>query len=64
MWLYPVPSVIALGGWIFIFATSRAFMLLGFAFLVSGVAAFLVHQWLRHEWPFAPAGGQGSAADA
>jgi amino acid transporter len=44
MWLYPVPGIVALAGWMFIFATSRQFMLLGFAFLASGVAAFFMHQ--------------------
>jgi basic amino acid/polyamine antiporter, APA family len=52
MWLYPLPSLIAAAGWIFIFVTARAFMLLGFGFLASGVVAFLVHQRLRREWPF------------
>lgn len=52
MWLYPIPSVIAAAGWIFIFVTSRQFMLIGFGFLASGVIAFLIHQALRKEWPF------------
>jgi APA family basic amino acid/polyamine antiporter len=53
MWLYPLPSIVAAAGWVFIFVTSRQFMLLGFGFLISGVLAFLVHQRLRREWPFA-----------
>jgi amino acid transporter len=52
MWLYPVPGIIALAGWLFIFVTSRQFMLLGGAFLISGVGAFLIHQQMRREWPF------------
>jgi amino acid transporter len=52
MWLYPLPSLIAAAGWLFIFVTSRQFMLLGFGFLTSGVLAFLLHQRLRREWPF------------
>ena len=52
MWLYPIPSLIALAGWLFIFVTARQFMLLGFGFVISGVVAFLIHQRLRHEWPF------------
>jgi amino acid transporter len=54
MWLYPLPSLVALGGWLFIFATSRRFMLLGFGFLITGVLAFLMHQRFRREWPFTP----------
>jgi amino acid transporter len=52
MWLYPLPSLVALAGWLFIFVTSRQFMVLGFGFLISGVIAFLVHQRFRREWPF------------
>jgi amino acid transporter len=52
MWLYPLPGVVALAGWLFIFITSRQFILLGGAFLLSGVIAFLAHQKLRREWPF------------
>jgi basic amino acid/polyamine antiporter, APA family len=52
MWLYPIPSVVAAAGWIFIFVTARQFMFLGFGFLLSGVIAFLVHQRMRREWPF------------
>jgi amino acid transporter len=52
MWLYPLPSLVAAAGWLFIFVTSRQFMLLGFGFLLSGVVAFLIHQRLRQEWPF------------
>jgi amino acid transporter len=52
MWLYPIPSLVAAAGWIFIFVTARQFMLLGFGFLLSGVIAFLVHQRMRREWPF------------
>jgi basic amino acid/polyamine antiporter, APA family len=52
MWLYPLPSLVAAAGWLFIFVTSRQFMVLGFGFLASGVAAFLIHQRMRREWPF------------
>jgi basic amino acid/polyamine antiporter, APA family len=52
MWLYPIPSLVAAAGWIFIFVTARQFMLLGFGFLLSGVVAFLLHQRMRREWPF------------
>ena len=52
MWLYPIPSLVALAGWLFIFITSRQYIWLGGAFLGSGICAFLVHQRLRQEWPF------------
>ena len=46
MWLYPLPSVLALVGWIYIFVTSGlTFVLCGLGVLASGAAAFAV--WRR-----------------
>ena len=46
IWLYPVPSVIALLGWSFLFATAdRQFILFGLGTLVAGVGAFWL--WRR-----------------
>jgi len=46
MWLYPLPSVLALAGWIYVFATSGwTFVLCGLGVLASGGAAFAV--WRR-----------------
>jgi amino acid transporter len=46
MWLYPVPSIVALTGWLYIFATSGwGFAGLGVATVVAGVAAYQV--WVR-----------------
>ncbi len=46
MWLYPLPSVLALIGWIYVFATSGwPFVLGGLGVLASGAAAFAV--WRR-----------------
>ncbi len=52
MWLYPIPGMIALAGWLFVFVTSGTLMLLGGGFLISGVVAFLIHQKTRGYWPF------------
>jgi amino acid transporter len=41
MWLYPVPSLIALGGWLFVLVTSSSEALwLAAAVLVSGIVVF------------------------
>jgi hypothetical protein len=41
MWLYPLPSLIALVGWLFMWATSGTFVLLtGLVVFVSGVVVF------------------------
>ena len=54
IWLYPVPSVIALIGWVFIFATSDRYMiLLGLGSLALGVAFFFIWSWRTARWPFA-----------
>ena len=43
MWLYPVPSVVALAGWLFVWGTSaRDVMLSGLGVLVLGVVVFFV----------------------
>ena len=48
MWLYPVPSVIALAGWLYIFATSGwGFAGLGVATVVVGLGAYAVWQRVR-----------------
>lgn len=48
--LYPLPSLVALAGWLFIFGSSRSALVLGTAFLVSGCLAYLAYQRLgrRH----------------
>jgi amino acid transporter len=46
MWLYPVPAIVALFGWIFLFATTQPRVILfGVGVLVLGCLAFLV--WSR-----------------
>ncbi len=46
IWLYPLPAIIALVGWCFIFATSGViYIVFGLATLAAGVAAFAV--WRR-----------------
>ncbi len=54
MWLYPVPCVVALLGWIFMIATTeRPMQAAGLASLAAGVVAFLVWSWRNGTWPFA-----------
>ncbi|MGI9167199.1 MAG: APC family permease [Pyrinomonadaceae bacterium] len=54
IWFYPLPNLIALGGWIFVFATTAwPIILFGMGTLVLGLLAFVI--WSRHtkQWPFA-----------
>lgn len=53
MWLYPLPSLIALLGWIFIFATTPLKVIaFGLGALLLGVASFAVWSWKAQTWPF------------
>src|SRR6266446_5050209 len=57
MWLYPLPSLVALAGWIFVFATSEPLVILfGLGTLLLGGVGFLAWSWHVRSWPFAPAG--------
>ncbi len=54
MWLYPLPSIVALVGWIFIFATTEwPVILLGLGTLALGAVCFFVWSWYTQRWPFA-----------
>jgi amino acid transporter len=53
MWLYPVPSIIALAGWVYILATNGLnFILLGVGLMALGIAAYLWQAYRKAEWPF------------
>jgi amino acid transporter len=53
MWLYPLPCLIALAGWIFVFATTdKRVILYGLGTLALGAAFFLVWSWRTRRWPF------------
>jgi APA family basic amino acid/polyamine antiporter len=53
MWLYPVPAVVAMLGWIFLFATTEPLVILfGLGVLGAGCVAFLVWSWRTERWPF------------
>jgi basic amino acid/polyamine antiporter, APA family len=54
IWLYPVPNLIALAGWIFVFSTSGVVVILfGLGTLALGIGAFLLWSWRSGQWPFA-----------
>src|SRR5687768_3490943 len=62
MWLYPVPALVALLGWIFLFATTQLRVILfGVGMLVLGGIAFLIWSWKTERWPFP---GLGSATSS
>jgi amino acid transporter len=54
-WLYPVPSLIALVGWIYIFqASGWSAIRLALGWTILGVVAFLIWARTNHAWPFGP----------
>src|SRR5687768_3781903 len=53
MWLYPLPALIALLGWIFVFATTQVRVIVfGVSVLALGCLAFLLWSWRTGRWPF------------
>jgi len=66
MWLYPIPNLIALFGWIFLFATSGwQVIAFGLGTLMLGIAAFFAWARWTRRWPFADSGSamRGEGAD-
>jgi basic amino acid/polyamine antiporter, APA family len=57
MWLYPIPALIALFGWIFVFATTQIDVIIfGVGVLVLGCLVFLIWSRRSKSWPFAVEG--------
>jgi amino acid transporter len=56
VWLYPLPNLLALVGWIFVFATTDwQVILFGLGTLAAGAVLFLGWSWRTRRWPFAEA---------
>ena len=52
--LYPLPALVALGGWIYVVVTSGlAYIALAGVFLIIGIALFLLRARQEKAWPFA-----------
>src|SRR6266480_299721 len=56
MWLYPLPSIIALVGWLYVYYSSGLVpILLSLAWVAAGVVAYLFWaRFVEHTWPFGP----------
>ncbi|WP_037306370.1 APC family permease [Amycolatopsis orientalis] len=64
-WLYPIPTVIALLGWVYIYFSATWLSIgLSVAWIALGVAAFLAYAKAERVWPFGPKGIQESFAGA
>jgi amino acid transporter len=54
-WLYPLPSLAALAGWLYVYASaSVSALVLSTAWLAAGVLAYLGWARYNHHWPFGP----------
>ena len=65
MWLYPLPSLIALVGWGYIYISAgHTPIIFSIVVLVAGVLAFLGWARAEAEWPFGPVPQAASSARA
>jgi amino acid transporter len=54
-WLYPLPSLIALGGWIYVYTSSgNTPIVFSLVVLATGIAAFFAWAKAERQWPFGP----------
>jgi amino acid transporter len=54
-WLYPVPSLAALAGWLYVYASATSTALIwSTVWLAAGVVAYLGWARYHHHWPFGP----------
>jgi amino acid transporter len=59
MWAYPLPALVALAGWVYIFLSAGTFAIVfGIVSLLAGTVVFLVRAMMRKEWPFKVASPQ------
>jgi amino acid transporter len=53
MWLYPLPALIALAGWVYVFLSAGfGAIAFGIVSLAAGALVFLVRAWRSRDWPF------------
>ena len=53
VWLYPLPALLALVGWMYLlFTTDKALLASGGMALMAGCVVFLVWSWRTKKWPF------------
>jgi Tfp pilus assembly protein PilN len=63
MWLYPIPALIALLGWVYVAATPDQRQYLGTALglLLLGLAVYFLRANLLKRWPFRESATRGDA---
>lgn len=70
MWLYPIPVLLAMAGWVYVFTASgsttfggvtHSNMFWGVISLVAGIPVFFVWAWRMRFWPFERRGGAAAS---
>ena len=62
IWLYPLPNLLALFGWVFVFETTDlSIIAFGLASIVVGLLCFLIWSRSTNQWPFSAAEGLSDA---
>jgi basic amino acid/polyamine antiporter, APA family len=57
MWLYPLPCIVALVGWVYVYlSTGRLFIAIGAGTLLIGFVVFLIWSKRQKAWPFVASG--------
>jgi hypothetical protein len=55
MWLYPVPALLAVAGFLFVLLARKNFLReirYAAAILTAGLIIYFIRSWRRREWPF------------
>ena len=56
MWLYPLPCIVALGGWLFVYSSTEwLFIAIGLITMAAGLVVFLIWAKGTKSWPFGAA---------
>jgi hypothetical protein len=54
-WLYPIPSLVAFGDWIYVYTSAGSTpIIFSLVVLAVGLIAFVIWARLEHNWPFGP----------
>jgi amino acid transporter len=54
-WLYPLPCIVALFGWLYVYASaSKMSIILSGIWVLAGLVVFVIWAKLNKAWPFAP----------
>src|ERR1700688_2209330 len=62
MWLYPMPALLAIAGFLFILFNRENWqkeMRYALVILLAGLVIYMIRAWRSHEWPFAAAKASG-----